>query len=380
MGGENQNAGGKGNKRKKRHSKYLQHGGKKSTISSGVQGFLITCVGGKERQAIKEAINLLDQFYEKPELRISSEAVAEVAQPSPTLTPSEAGDSKSPSESKAEEAVVRPVPDSAAEGEGKTEGEDEGEEAESSDEEEESEDDAGETLGWVKSRRMDESGKAQGTAEGASQRRGNDSSNGAAAVVKLKEASRNFDELLADEINELRDKKKARFVGYETGCNGVIFVRMHHQKGALEGKGPKELAEVIVRDAAESKQSKTRHCMRLLPIELTCYASTAEMLKVAGPLIQRHFPVDKPSIKFAVVCEARANTNLKKMDFINAIAKLVPEPHSVDLKNPQKTILLQVVKTACAIGVVQDFRELAKYNLRQLTAPEAKTPGKALPE
>ncbi|KAL3681441.1 hypothetical protein R1sor_024397 [Riccia sorocarpa] len=380
MGGEDQNAGGKSNKRKKRHAKYLQHGGKKSTISAGVQGFLITCVGGKERQAIKEAINLLDQFYEKPELRISGEAGAEVAEPSSTLS-TRAGDTVSESKS----AEVRPQAESAPEGEAKAEGQDvdeDEENEESSDEEDESEDDAGETLGWVKSRRLDESGKAQGTAEGADSQktRGNDSSNGAAAMAKAKETIRNFDELLADEISELKDKKKARFVGYETGCNGVIFVRMHHQKGAVEGKGPKELAEAIVRDAAETKQSKTRHCMRLLPIELTCYASTAEMLKVAEPLIQRHFPVDQPSIKFAVVCEARANTNLKKMDFINAIAKLVPEPHSVDLKCPQKTILVQVVKTACAIGVVQDFRELAKYNLRQLTTPEPKTPGKASAE
>ncbi|BBN15580.1 tRNA acetyltransferase TAN1 [Marchantia polymorpha subsp. ruderalis] len=376
MAGENQNSG-KSNKRKKRHAKYLQHGGKKSTISSGVQGFLITCVGGKERQSIKEAISLLDQFFEKAEVRTSSEPAKPstlIAEAGESLeNEAKAVESKEESTTTEADAVAEPGVDDEEEGDA-SDGDGDGED------EDESEDDAGETLGWVKSRRLDESGKAQASARAAAdpQKQGSDQPKGSAAATKtVKDASRSFDELLADELSELRDKKKARFVGYETGCNGVIFVRMHVKKGVVESKGPMELAEAIVRDAASTKQSKTRHCMRLLPVELTCYASTAEMLKVAEPLIQRHFPADQPSIKFAVVCEARANTNLKKMDFINAIAKLVPEPHSVDLSNPQKTILVQVVKTACAIGVVQDFKELAKYNLRQLTTPDVKSAGRA---
>ncbi|OAE24213.1 hypothetical protein AXG93_2752s2300 [Marchantia polymorpha subsp. ruderalis] len=394
MAGENQNSG-KSNKRKKRHAKYLQHGGKKSTISSGVQGFLITCVGGKERQSIKEAISLLDQFFEKAEVRTSSEPAKPstlIAEAGESLeNEAKAVESKEESTTTEADAVAEPGVDDEEEGDA-SDGDGDGED------EDESEDDAGETLGWVKSRRLDESGKAQASARAAAdpQKQGSDQPKGSAAATKtVKDASRSFDELLADELSELRDKKKARFVGYETGCNGVIFVRMHVKKGVVESKGPMELAEAIVRDAASTKQSKTRHCMRLLPVELTCYASTAEMLKVAEPLIQRHFPADQPSIKARmlrftnaksiVVAEIlllgsgmpRANTNLKKMDFINAIAKLVPEPHSVDLSNPQKTILVQVVKTACAIGVVQDFKELAKYNLRQLTTPDVKSAGRA---
>jgi len=49
-------------------------------------------------------------------------------------------------------------------------------------------------------------------------------------------------------------------------------------------------------------------------------------------------------LQFAVAIEARANTSIDKMELINAVAKIVPQPHSVDLKNPQKTILMQIVK------------------------------------
>jgi tRNA(Ser,Leu) C12 N-acetylase TAN1 len=44
------------------------------------------------------------------------------------------------------------------------------------------------------------------------------------------------------------------------------------------------------------------------------------------------------------VYEARANTSLDRMEIIKTVAKLVPEPHSVDLKNPDKTIIVQIVK------------------------------------
>jgi tRNA acetyltransferase TAN1 len=53
-------------------------------------------------------------------------------------------------------------------------------------------------------------------------------------------------------------------------------------------------------------------------------------------------------VQYAVVCEARANTKLNKMELIEAVAKLVPKPHSVDLKNPDKTILVQIVKVCPA--------------------------------
>lgn len=34
------------------------------------------------------------------------------------------------------------------------------------------------------------------------------------------------------------------------------------------------------------------------------------------------------------------------------------------------TVIMFAVQTTCALGVVRDFKELAKYNLRMLTNPE----------
>ncbi|KAF5184642.1 Thump domain-containing protein [Thalictrum thalictroides] len=70
MAAENKpnNAANNGNKDRKRkrylpHSKSVKKGS--YPLHPGVQGFFITCDGGRERQASHEAINVLDTFYEQ---------------------------------------------------------------------------------------------------------------------------------------------------------------------------------------------------------------------------------------------------------------------------------------------------------------------------
>ncbi|KAF8779554.1 hypothetical protein HU200_002498 [Digitaria exilis] len=50
------------------------------------------------------------------------------------------------------------------------------------------------------------------------------------------------------------------------------------------------------------------------------------------------------TLQFAVLYEARSNTGIDRMKIINAVAKSVPQPHKVDLKNPDKTIIVQIAK------------------------------------
>lgn len=49
---------------------------------------------------------------------------------------------------------------------------------------------------------------------------------------------------------------QAKFSGCETGCHGVVFIRMN--KDAAAQRSPMELAEAIIRDAAATKRSRTR--------------------------------------------------------------------------------------------------------------------------
>ena len=45
-------------------------------------------------------------------------------------------------------------------------------------------------------------------------------------------------------------------------------------------------------------------------------------------------------------------------------------PHKVNLDKPQKTILVNVLKATCGVAVVEQFRELCRFNIRTLAIPE----------
>lgn len=58
-------------------------------------------------------------------------------------------------------------------------------------------------------------------------------------------------------------------------------------------------------------------------------------------------------MQFAVLYEARANTGIDRMKIINAVAKSVPGPHKVDLNNPDKTIVVEIVRVRRFIILVK---------------------------
>eukprot|EP00249_Psilotum_nudum_P010693 c22703_g1_i1 orf=316-1335(-) len=315
---------------KKRHAKYFHHASKRRKevdLTAGVQGFLITCDGGRERQATREVVNLLDEYYTKLLTRKGS-----------TDEEVKCGDFQrgvSPSSVK--------CPDSS------------------------------ENDHQISSHPAETDHSGNPDQLNAELHDGEDNPEKASSVTppSIGEGDRggtgtrvnSIDDMLEEEMSQLRDTKKTLFAGLETGCAGVVFIRMLTETGMLS---PNELVEAIMHDASTLRKPLTRFCLKLLPIEVTCYASADEVRKFAEPCIVRHFPQGEKAFKFAVVYEARANSSVNRMEMIDAVAKLVSKPHSVDLKKPDKTIIVQVVKTICVIGVVANFKEFLKYNLRQL--------------
>lgn len=315
----------------------------------GVQGFFITCDGGRERQASQEAVQVIDSFYEE---------IVEGKDPdvTPTELPPKAINKKikfsySDSEEdddnedeKAEEDKVVAVSDKPSDANIETSENQtiekekdgiQGHESKKSDEEKQPE----------KKQRIESKGEV---------------------VIKSKIEEKSVDKLIEAELEELKDKSKRRFNYLDSGCNGVVFVQMRKRD---EDPTPKEIAHRMISTAAATKKHMSRFILRVLPIEVTCYSSEEEISRAIKPLIAQYFPVEvETPYKFAVLCEARANSGLDKMKIINVVAKAVPEPHKVDLSNPDRTIVVQIAKTVCCIGVVEKYKELAKYNLRQLTS------------
>ncbi|BBH02283.1 THUMP domain-containing protein [Prunus dulcis] len=188
--------------------------------------------------------------------------------------------------------------------------------------------------------------------------------NSSKCTIPYEVEEKSIDKLIEAELQELGDKNKRRFISLDSGCNGVVFVQMRKRDG---DPSPKDIVQHMMASAAATR----RHMSRVLPIEVACYSSEEDISRAIKPLLAQHFPVETQNPqKFAVLYEARANTGIDRMKIINAVAKSVPVPHKVDLNNPDKTIVVEIVKTICLIGVVDKYKELAKYNLRQLTSPK----------
>ncbi|KAJ4972258.1 hypothetical protein NE237_005357 [Protea cynaroides] len=392
----------KSKKRKHRYLPFNRHV-KRGTypLRPGVHGFFITCDGGREKQASNEAINVLDNFYE--ELVHGEDYGAKcVAVPNKPLNKIiKFSDSDSSSEEDDEDKSDRLADDKihekgvdeksnsgklgAADYENQTNEKVDSQKEDADDKihekgvDEKSDsgklgaaDNGNLTNEKVNSRKEDDVNheKQQNETEEApakKQRLQTDASNGE-KLIGGKTEEKSIDKLIEAELEELGDRNKRRFVSLDSGCNGIIFIQMHKRAG---NPSPKEIVQHMMTSAASTRKHMSRFILRVLPVEVTCYASEEEISKEIKPLIAKYFPAEAPTPqKFAVLYDARANTGIDRMSIINSVAKSVPGPHKVDLNNPDKTIIVQVVKTICLIGVVEKYKELSKYNLRQLTSPK----------
>ncbi|GAB4844417.1 hypothetical protein Ancab_037781 [Ancistrocladus abbreviatus] len=286
---------------------------------------LLACDGGKERQAAYEAINVIDSFFEEILHGKDENAKAEAA-PNKLLN-----------------KKIRFTY------------------ADCSDDEDE--DGADEEVNKLESH-ADSNANSRCPGNGKSDCREEEQ-----RTTSQDKAEKSVDKLIEAELEELGDKNKRRFVKLDSGCNGLVFMQMRRRDGDL---GPKEIVQHTMESAASTRKHMSRFMLRVLPVLVTCYASEEEISIAIKPTIAWYFPAkaETPG-KFSVLYDTCANTSIDMMKIIDAVVKSMPGPHQVDLKDPVKSIVVQIVKTVCLIGVVEKYKELAKYNMRQLTSPKA---------
>ncbi|XP_043693625.1 THUMP domain-containing protein 1 homolog [Telopea speciosissima] len=357
---------------KKRKQRYRSHNKpvKKGTypLRPGVQGFFITCDGGREKQASHEAINVIDTFYEElvhgedygaKRVAVPNKPLNKVTKFSDSDSSSEENDDNDDEDDKSDRHEDDKYHENRVD-----EKSDSGKLGAADSENQNNE--------KVDSQKVDDANhdKQQNETEETAakkQRLQSDASNGE-KVVGGKTEEKSIDKLIEAELEELGDRNKRRFVSLDAGCNGIVFIQMHKREG---DPSPKEIVQHMMTSAASTRKHMSRFILRVLPVEVACYASEEEISKAIKPLIAKYFPAEAPSPqKFAVLYDARANTGIERMSIINSVAKSVLGPYKVDLNTPDKNIIVQVAKTICLIGVVEKYKELSKYNLRQLTSPK----------
>lgn len=175
---------------------------------------------------------------------------------------------------------------------------------------------------------------------------------------------------LAAEVADLKDHSRQPFFYTTLGCPAIVYVECRYQEGPL----PSQLVEWACSEAQRTKQNKTRLCHRFYPIDVTCPACTDTMQTIALKIASEHFPDDSGAekITFSVDYEKRAHpSELSREVVIDMFAKAVKQPpHKVDLTDPQKTILVNVMKDSCGISVARNYRKLAKFNLTALATED----------
>nr|GLL32487.1 THUMP domain-containing protein 1 homolog [Ipomoea trifida]GMD23052.1 THUMP domain-containing protein 1 homolog [Ipomoea batatas] len=390
----------KANKRSRQ--RYLPHNRPvRKALRPGVQGFYITCDGGRERQASHEAVNVIDSFYE--ELVHGTQTKEDDTKPVKQSLNKKIVFNYSDSSSSDEEAEEESE-DNANGGDQKDANhsqtsEDKKEKAASDgsvknndgkdDTEKAGDDGSGCPTNGTSGSEKEDNASCQQQVQGKIQDKEEQTESlenqkdevveppakkqcletvkpAPMATTSIKKEEKSVDRLIEAELAELGDKSKRRFSYLDSGCNGVIFIQMRVRDG---DPSPKDIVQHMVSSLASTKKHVSRFMLRILPIEATCYASDEEIGRTIKPLIEKYFPSETESpLKFAVLYEARANTGIDRSKIIDTVAKSVPQPHKVDLSNPELHIVVQIVKTVCLLGVVGKYKEWAKYNVRQLTS------------
>ncbi|GFQ01218.1 thump domain-containing protein 1 [Phtheirospermum japonicum] len=371
MAPENKSKPGNSNKNNKKRKNYLPYNKsvKKGSypLRPGVEGFFITCDGGRERQASHEAIDVIDSFYEELlEGKSSKVDQAELSKkPMNKVTKFEYSDSSS-SDNDDDDDDAKDNEVQTGEVENKTVIVTGGDVSDKSGVE--IKDDVSlEKQAEEEKEKPAENQEAEAV-EPPVKKQCVEADAPNSVNVSKKAEEKSVDKLIEAELAELGDKSKRRFSKLDTGCNGVAFIQMRKRDG---DPTPKDIVHHMMTSLASTKKNVSRFLLRVLPVEVSCYTSEEDIQRAIKPLIEKYFPTESQvPRKFAVLYDARANTGVDRAKVINAVAKSVPSLHKVDLTNPDINIMVQVVKTVCLIGVVEKYKELSKYNLRQLSSSD----------
>lgn len=180
---------------------------------------------------------------------------------------------------------------------------------------------------------------------------------------------------LASEVADLKDRSKQPFYFMTLGVPSLVYVQIKYEGGP----GPGALVAHVCADVKASGQTKSRMITRLHPVEYVCAATVEDLEALGKTVAASHFPpAPAAGTTFSVEFEKRAGgAALDRMSVINAFANAVPQPpHKVNLGAPAKTVLVNVAKGSVGVAVVEDFKGVARFNLRVLAGEEDEEGGR----
>lgn len=151
----------------------------------------------------------------------------------------------------------------------------------------------------------------------------------------------------------------------KTNCKNIVFIRF-----VEDHLDPIEFTNKIFEHIVSTKQQRTRFSNKILPIQKTGPVSEESIVSLARPYIKKAFHGEQNKVyKFKVDLQHRYNDSFSRDNVKKGLVMKVGRPHKVDLKVPDKTIIVQVFNKTCGVSVV-DAAVMAKYrgyNIRMVT-------------
>lgn len=167
--------------------------------------------------------------------------------------------------------------------------------------------------------------------------------------------------IIAGEVAELKDHNRKKFVFHGLGHPGLVYVEFQY----TSGPSPADVLIWAFERAKVTKQSYSRLCTRFYPVHHVGQATIQDMDQLAKLVVEEDF-MGEECIPFAVV-DYRRGCKLDRMQIIDAFVNPIPQPpHKVNLNEAEKSIILNVVNNTIGVAVTKRYRELSKFNIRQV--------------
>ncbi|KAI4204319.1 MAG: hypothetical protein LQ350_001299 [Teloschistes chrysophthalmus] len=177
-------------------------------------------------------------------------------------------------------------------------------------------------------------------------------------------ASEDIEAEINKEIEGMQDsKEKALFVAVKLEIPCVLFFKTR------EPVEPVSFVQRVCEEAMDKEARKTtRFVKRLTPTTRMGKASDKSLEEVAKAILAPVFHTgDAMAQKFAIRTTIRNNHAMKRDDVIKRVADLVGGPHTVDLKNYDRLILVDVYRNVLGMSVVgPSYEKLKRFNLAEI--------------
>ncbi|KAL1857826.1 hypothetical protein Plec18170_003050 [Paecilomyces lecythidis] len=162
------------------------------------------------------------------------------------------------------------------------------------------------------------------------------------------------------------DKRLFQEIKMDMPC--ISFIRLD------KSIDPVDLVHSICVDARENPEKKrSRWILRLTPVTAIRKTLSVNLEDFAREILKPHFHSGGPPKKYAIRPNVRGNKQLGRDIIIKTVADVVGPDHSVDLKNYDLLILVDVIQNIIGMSVVGgDYDSLKRFNLAELYNPADK--------